>query len=436
MATKTSKSLIIPKKKSIMIPTADEQDRYCFFCAKHLRPTSFYPNSDPRMHSHLSPMCKTCAKEMAERYEFGEPRGATKESIKTVLRFLNKPFVLRIYQRAIQKVKDKTNPGESLWGAYIGYLQRDSEYKDSPWEHSDELGVAIAEDDQNYTAAQIENNADVMNEMRINQKDVVRLIGYDPFASEPIEDQPLLYSKTVGFLDGAPDVNEDAMKLSSIVEIVKLFGQAEKINNTITDLSKTKQQIADNIATINTLQKTKKDIMATALNLAKDNGISVLHNTNKSKGSNTFAGMSKKLGEMNLREQQANAIDIETASGMAAVAELSNKAILDQIALNENDWPEMIADQKRIITKWKKIAADAAEQARILTQENIDLKRTLEIIDVDHYRENVGEEVVIDGGLNADEVLEEGFIESMADVSDSMLHEPVVVYEQKEDGEE
>lgn len=431
MATKTSRSLIVPKKKMVMIPEADEQDRYCFFCAKHLKPSSFYGNGDPRMRSHLSPMCKSCAKEMAERYEFGEPRGATKDSIKTTLRFLNKPFVLRIYQKAVQRVKDKTNPNESLWGAYIRGLQADKEFKDAPWEFGDELFFSNNPDEQ--AVAQVELDEDIMTELKVNQKDVVRLIGYDPFFHEPVDEQPLLYSKTVGFLDGAPDVSEDEMKLSSIVEIVKLFNQAEKINAAITDLSKTKAQVADNIATIKALESTKKDVLTTALNLAKDNGISVAHNTNKTKGSNTFAGMSKKLGEMNLREQQANLIDVETASGMATVAELSNRAIMDQIALNETDWPDMIRDQKQIIMKWKKIAAQAAEQARLLAQENADLKRTLELVDPDVYRDNLGEEISTNEGLNAYEVLEEGFIESMAEISEASIEDSLRIKGYTED---
>ena len=432
MPTKrSSKNLIIPKKKMVAIPEADDQDRYCFFCAKHKSLNSFYMNADPRLQSHLCPICKTCAKELAERYQFGEPRGATKDSIKTVLRFMNKPFVDRIYESAKKKVLDQTNPGESLWGAYIGILQRDKEYKDAPWELGDDVGFAIAENDVEYNQAQIENNEEVMLQLRINQQDVVRLIGYDPFENEPIEDKPLLYAQTVGFLDSSPDVAEDQMKLSSIVEIVKLFNQTEKINQAITELSKTKQMVADNISTIKALQSTKKDTMNTAMNLAKENAISVLHNTNKSKGSGTFAGMSKKLNEMNLREHHVNSFDVETASGMEQVANLSHRAILDQINLNENDWPDMIADQRRIIMQWKKIAADAAEQARILIQENADLKRILELYNSDELTDN-SEEMNIDGGVNADEVVAEGFIEEMARVSTDILVDEIAEFEENE----
>ena len=53
--------------------------------------------------------------------------------------------------------------------------------------------------------------------------------------------------------------------------------------------------------------------MSVANNLAKDNGISVNHNNNKSKGANTLSGKSKELKRIGLRSAEINAFDIGTS---------------------------------------------------------------------------------------------------------------------------
>ena len=109
------------------------------------------------------------------------------------------------------------------------------------------------------------------------------------------------------------------------------------------------------------------------------------HNKNQSKGENTWTGKIKKLKEMNLREAEVNAFDIGTAEGMRQVADISNASIMKQIALDENDYTEMLAKQREMIVKLQDRADENEEKARILLRENIDLKKYMQEqgIDVD-----------------------------------------------------
>ncbi|MEI3172670.1 MAG: hypothetical protein V8S76_01015 [Lachnospiraceae bacterium] len=81
-----------------------------------------------------------------------------------------------------------------------------------------------------------------------------------------------------------------------------------------------------NIATVDKLSATKDKLNRSAIVLAKDNGISVNNNNNKSKGANTLAGKIKMLKEIGFRDAEINAFDYETCEGMRQVAELSEKA--------------------------------------------------------------------------------------------------------------
>lgn len=144
-----------------------------------------------------------------------------------------------------------------------------------------------------------------------------------------------MYGKLVGFLDES--TQDDELKLGACVEIVHSLNQSEKINTVINALQKTPESIIKNSATIKALEATKKDIMKTTLDLARDNGISIKHSNHNTKGANTWTGKVKELKEMKLREQEVNAFDIGTSQGMLQVAEASTAAIMKQLALDENE---------------------------------------------------------------------------------------------------
>ena len=337
-----------PRKEEKTTPPPSNVPRItytCFYCGKARSGASqFYGSADPLKTIKLAPICKDCCQKIANRVTpSGEVLGMTVDSLKKVLRILDKPYVEKIYQTSIQEVAQQSSIRsiKNVFGAYMKNIALPS-YIGMTWEDSDMFKSTIPygeTEDEVRANLRAKRNETVEKEIGVNKADAIRLLGYDPFKDEAPEDKPLLYAKLIGYLDASPEANEDEMKVSSIIEIVKLFSQAEKINTVIAQLM-SYDQLADNISTIKSLEATKKDIMSTALSLAKDNGISFAHNTNSSKGANTLSGKLKKLNELNLREQEVNVFDIGTCEGMSQVADISNASILKQINLNENDYPE------------------------------------------------------------------------------------------------
>ena len=121
----------------------------------------------------------------------------------------------------------------------------------------------------------------------------------------------------------------------------------------------------------------KKNANKMITDLAAESCLSLKNSKNASKGENTFTGRTKKLKDMNLREMENNAFDIGTAEGMRQVADISNASILKQIHLDENDYTEMLGQQREMIVNLQRLADENAEKARILLRENVDLKQYL-----------------------------------------------------------
>ena len=403
----------VPSKKKT---TKDETDVYrCFYCEKKKHRTAFHKHTAYYRKSGISPICRQCAANIANRVEYGVANGVTVESMMLALRLMDKPFIGEVFKeadRAYKNVPEDKRQEKSLFGHYITLLGL-TKYGNCTWEDTEFHTVKEMEHKDKPSAMLNDESDEIKAEAEINRKDCLRLIGYDPFLNEAEEDKPFLYSQLIKYLDLSSEANEDAMKVSSIIQIVKTYNQASKINDAISDIMSDQDKLLDNAATLKSLQSTQKTMMDTALSLAKDNGISFAHNNNNSKGANTLSGKLKKMKELDLREIEVNAFDIGTAEGMRQVADISNASILEQIRLNENDIPEMIADQRILIEKWERAAFKASEQARILLRENQDLKSYLE--KVGHGAALSDRSYILDddGGVNTPDIYEDDFQKMM-----------------------
>ena len=63
---------------------------------------------------------------------------------------------------------------------------------------------------------------------------------------------------------------------------------------------------------------------------------------------------------------------------MQQVLEISDSSILKQLALDESEWSDMVAEQRQMITGLQKERDVYKEVNRILLRENLDLRDTLE----------------------------------------------------------
>lgn len=375
-------------KKTTSKKSVDADKKYlCPYCLKEKKKSEFYVSSDPLVLTGITSMCKDCVRKIAlnwddNRMEFGI---CNKQSVMRALEYIDKPFLERVWSSAYNDwaddTKEESRKKTTVWDSYIRTINMVN-YRGMRWRDGDIFQtyiedakqVAALESGNTVVAQTLLNSQEVDNEFEKNRKDVIRLLGYDPFEGEKLEDQPLLYSQLIGYLDLGGD-NDDMMRTSSAITIVRGFLQQAKLDD---KLAKAMANSSINPTEIKTLLDSKQKISSTISQLAEQSCLSLKHSKNASKGENTFTGIVKKLKEMNLREAEVNAFDIGTCEGMRQVADISNASIIKQIRLDENDYNEMLIKQREIITKLQKKADENEEVARILLRENIDLKKYIE----------------------------------------------------------
>lgn len=354
---------------------------WCYLCDSHKIKDSFYSSTDPMNKSGLTPICKECARKIALRVINGKEQGATKDSVRLALRYLNKPFLERVWDSSIQEVENLASGKvkSNIWAAYIRQISMPNyigmTYFDSDGLTSNEPNNESPSNEMT-TDKLIESHVgiDTYDSFLKNKNDVIRLLNYDPFEKEDIIDQPFLYSQLLGLLDSGEDGNEDMMRTSSAISIVRGFLQLAKIDDNIAKLMSDINNIATNSATIKSLQESKAKITSVITSLAQDSCISLKHNKNAKKGENTWTGKIKKIKELNLREGEVNGFDMETCKAMRQVMDLSNASIMKTLNLDESEWSDMVAEQRKMITDLQYKLDKYIEISRILLRENLDIK--------------------------------------------------------------
>ena len=366
------------KKKAMTTKEEAVTEKFLCYCCGDTKPRSkFYTSTDPFNSVKLTCYCKECLERIARNYnstrkEFGE---VTKQSLMLACERADVPYLENLWDASYNEVHDPSlkQPKTNVWAAYIKNVKM-PQYNGMRWRDGDLFKEK--EEEIHSETTTLPQNQEVLEEYEKNRKDVIRLIGYDPFDKEAEEDKPLLCAQLIGYIDMSGD-NEDMTRILDSIEIVRGYLQLQKLNDmsakAFSNLSKTGQS-----GEIKNYMDTKKKVADVISQLAEQSCISMKHNKNASKGENTFAGKIKKLKELNLREAELNAFDIGTCEGMKQVADISNASIIKQLHLDESDYTEMLAQQRDMIVKLQERADTKTEEARILLRENLDLKSYIE----------------------------------------------------------
>lgn len=352
---------------------------YCYLCDTHKSKDKFYVSTDPLNKSGITPICKECARKLALRVDKnGDEHEPTKNSVIKALEYLNKPYLNTVWDASVQEsenlIAGKTK--SNVWTSYakniamvnyLGMTYKDSDMFKEKVIYDDEIVKKTPEDLKN-------TDMDTYDQYIKDKSDVIRLLHYDPFEKEAVEDQPFLYSQLLGLLDSSEDANDDMMRVSSCITIVRNFLQLSKIDNAIAEILTNAKNIEMQNTVIKGLQDSKQKISSVITNLAAESCISLKNNKNAKKGENTWTGKIKKIKDLNLREGEVNGFDLGTCKGMKQVMDMSNASILKQLRLDESEYSDMIAEQREMIVKYQEDLENYKEISRILLRENLDLK--------------------------------------------------------------
>ena len=363
-----------PAKKAMITNEEVVIEKFlCYCCGKEQKRSEFYISTDPFNSVGVVPYCKDCLERIARNYnsntkQFGE---VTKQSLMLALERVDSPYLENLWESSYKEVHDPTleKRKTNVWAAYIKNV-RMQQYNGLRWRDGDIFKKS--EEEIHSETTTLPQNQEVLEECEKNRKDVVRLIGYDPFDKEAEEDKPLLYAQLIGYIDGDGN-NDDMTRILDCIEMVRGYLQMQKVNDmaakAFANLAKTGQS-----GEIKNYMDTKKKLADVISQLAEQSCISQKHNKNSKKGENTWTGKIKMLKDLNLREAENNGFDIGTCRGMQQVLEISDASIMKQLALDESEWSDMVAEQREKIIKLQSERDIYKEINRILLRENIDLR--------------------------------------------------------------
>ena len=179
-------------------------------------------------------------------------------------------------------------------------------------------------------------------------------------------------------MDSNQDQEMDMIRTSSAISIVRGFLQENKLNDAISKLMGDIEHVQRNSATIKSLQDAKQKVVAQITTLAAESCLSLKNSKHSVRGENTWTGRIKKIKDLNLRGSEVNGFDIATCRGMQQVQEISDASIMKQLALDDSDWSDMVAEMRETIVALRKEKDQYKEINRILLKENLGLKDTLE----------------------------------------------------------
>ena len=175
------------------------------------------------------------------------------------------------------------------------------------------------------------------------------------------------------------DILDDNIKLMAVISVIKSFNQIDNVDNAIAKLTKDTNSIGDKAGNMKTLVDVKKNLSKSALDMCDKNGLS----EKKTTGSGTLTAKMKEMHEIRLDEEKANLYDIRTSDGMKQVADMSNDSIINRLRLAENDYADIVADQRYMVRTAQTERDKAKEDLRLALVELDELKKKLNVKEVD-----------------------------------------------------
>ena len=258
---------------------------HCPYCNTTKKEEEFYMSSDPLVLTGRTPICRSCAEKIGRNWDENNQmfRDCTKASVQEALERMDKPFIESLWEQSCHEASTTKHPSfiNNEWGCYMKNVSM-QQHLGKRWRDGDILDcykrIAAKEivENDNKTLEDIQRrHEELREEYRTNRKDSIRLIGYDPFANYPVEeDKPVLYAQLINFID--EETKNDGMKMNAVIQIVKSFNQIHKINDAIDQLSSDVAQLNNNNGVIKQHAETISKLLNGANALAKDNGIKEL----------------------------------------------------------------------------------------------------------------------------------------------------------------
>jgi len=359
-------------------------------CGKEKAPSQFYISSNPLYKSTgRFPVCKTCitdrlpdyrVNQQSDLYKVIQDRGFV-TSVLGLLKSMNYPFLLKQWTTAINEAEKN---GKHVFGLYMKHLAQVKEsltYDDGEVNLSSDdicklsinrgMTPSTLEDEkkEEKKKAKKDNLKFDDSELTITdedlelQKDIIRLLGYDPFVEYSGFDRKQMYQDIIPYLD--EDTLEDQFLISIVTQIVKSNHQIKKVDDAIATLGSTVEDLKINSVEIDRLTKIKKILQESVNTIAKENSIAVKHRSDSGLKKSTLGYKMKHYRELGFKDAEENFYDMNTSRGMQISSDISVKSIFNQLKLTESDYADIIQKQTQDCLQLNNKVLELEEEIRV-----------------------------------------------------------------------
>lgn len=334
----------------------------CTCCGTPMNINDFYITSnitcnskiDSKGNYHLH-VCKTCCQKLLQYFYSTIAEKNIELAMQYMCSYLNLYWDVDSFYLARQQYEDNDREG-TLIGAYIGYINSNflgKTFMDSPFLHEEQESSRSREIIINPEEAPF----DWSKEDAKNKKQVLRMVGYDPYVYETEENKKFLYRDLLNILEDG--MENDFVKFQAAIQIVRSFFMIRQYDQQMYKM----QQEGAETSEIKAIADLKVKELKSITDFAKDNGFSERYATKKSKGENTLTGIMNKMNSMKYEKAVVNRYDIATSETIQQAADASIKAIFNQLSLSDSEM-------------WK-ITQDQLEELRKLRRQNENLEEDL-----------------------------------------------------------
>lgn len=353
-------------------------DKYvCSCCGKALPQDKYFLaynegnlgriEANGKMHTHI---CMDCCKNLYEYLFYEKANKDGEKAMKWLCSYLNIYYDDVSYFKAKKTMEEKDRKTHIV-EEYMSVISRSATLKGKVFLESPDVDVNQNKGDSKADKIINSNTGNVPEDLEEEwskadleaKRQVIKMVGYDPFYFEIEKDRKILYKDLLGMMEQGMEL--DGLKVQAAIQIVLSFKNIRELNEKYRKKSDEDAPVSE----LKALSELKKKELETITSFSRDNGFGERYAISKAKGENTFSGIMAKMNEMKYENAILNMYDVETSKSINQAADASFAAIFNQLSMSEAEVYKTCQDQLKKLLLLQRENATLTENLRLVKRE-------------------------------------------------------------------
>lgn len=353
-------------------------DKYvCSCCGKALPQDKYFLaynegnlgriEANGKMHTHI---CMDCCKNLYEYLFYEKADKDGEKAMKWLCSYLNIYYDDVSYFKAKKTMEEKDRKTHIV-EEYMSVISRSATLKGKVFLESPNVDVNQNQGDSKADKIINSNTGNVPEDLEEEwskadleaKRQVIKMVGYDPFYFEIEKDRKILYKDLLGMMEQGMEL--DGLKVQAAIQIVLSFKNIRELNEKYRKKSDEDAPVSE----LKALSELKKKELETITSFSRDNGFGERYAISKAKGENTFSGIMAKMNEMKYENAILNMYDVETSKSINQAADASFAAIFNQLSMSEAEVYKTCQDQLKKLLSLQRENATLTENLRLAKRE-------------------------------------------------------------------